>query len=44
MKTLSGNVSLPDRRTTPAAAPTGPAITVSIRVKSVSGDFQIQRA
>ena len=44
VKTLSGNVSLPDRRTTPAAAPSGPAGTVSIRVKSVSGDFQIQRA
>ena len=45
VKTLSGKVSLPERRTTPAASPTGPpASTVSIRVKSVSGDFQIQRA
>jgi hypothetical protein len=41
VKTLSGDVSLPERRNTPAAPPTG---KVSIRVKSVSGDFRLQRA
>lgn len=41
VNTLTGDVVLPERRTAPAAAPTG---SVSIRVKSVSGDFRLQRA
>jgi len=42
VKTLSGDVILPDRRSGGStAAPTG---RVAIRVKSVSGDFRLQRA
>jgi DUF4097 and DUF4098 domain-containing protein YvlB len=41
VKTLSGDVSLPERRTAPATPPVG---RVTIRVKSVSGDFRLSRA
>ena len=41
VKTLSGDVVLPERRSGQAAAPT---TKVTIRVKSVSGDFRLNRA
>jgi DUF4097 and DUF4098 domain-containing protein YvlB len=43
VKTLSGDVVLPERRAT-HDDPAAPRPTVDIRVKSVSGDFRLQRA
>lgn len=47
VNTLSGDVILPERRTAepaPAGAPNPALSKVNIRVKSVSGDFRLQRA